>query len=140
MTSDPRAALDRLIAAFEAHLQASVVRRSDTDPAVESSYVELTDAFELYDEALYRSYGETTPFLLYDDVADEADDDDYVDDETGDDGEGSEEYDDEFIDDGLPEEFDDEDEDENDEDDADDEEDVDELAELFDDEDDASPA
>ena len=82
MTSDPRAALDRLVAALEAHLQAAARRTGEADPAVVSAYQTLADAFETYDEALYAAYDEVTPFVLYEDAddSDDADDDDEDDD------------------------------------------------------------
>jgi len=70
-TTDPRAALDRLIAALEAHLQAASRRHGEADPAVVAAYQTLADAFETYDEALYTSYDEVTPFVLYDDAEDD---------------------------------------------------------------------
>jgi len=78
MTTDPRAALDRLLAALEAHLQAASRRQGEADPAVVSAYQTLADAFETYDEALYTAYDEVTPFVLYDDAedADDLEDDD----------------------------------------------------------------
>lgn len=78
MTTDPRAALDRLTAALEAHLQAVARRSGEADPAVVSAYQTLADAFETYDEALYTAYDEVTPFVLYDDSedADDLDEDD----------------------------------------------------------------
>lgn len=93
MTTHPRAALDRLVAALEAHLSASEHRRGERDPAVEAAYRTLADAFETYDDALYDAHGEVTPFELYDDQeddredADEDDDSDDSDDEEEDDGE-----------------------------------------------------
>ncbi|GAB4066626.1 hypothetical protein GCM10028777_19990 [Angustibacter speluncae] len=78
MTTDPRAALDRLVDALQVHLAASAVRRGSSDPAVVAAYDTLADAFETYDEALFDAYGETTPFELYD----EDEDDDELDDET----------------------------------------------------------
>ena len=83
MTSDPRAALDRLVAALEAHLQAASRRHGEADPAVVAAYQTLADAFETYDEALYTAYDEVTPFVLYEDAEDE-DDDDAEDDEDDD--------------------------------------------------------
>jgi len=80
MTSDPRAALDRLVAALEAHLQAASRRTGEADPAVVSAYQTLADAFETYDEALYAAYDEVTPFVLYED-GEEDDGDDADDDE-----------------------------------------------------------
>lgn len=40
-----------------------------------SAYQVLADAFESYDEALYDSYDEVTPFVLYDDAEDAASED-----------------------------------------------------------------
>jgi hypothetical protein len=74
MSTDPRAALDRLVAALEAHLVAAQQRRGERDPAVEAAYRTLADAFETYDEALYDAYDEITPFVLYDEVEDERED------------------------------------------------------------------
>jgi len=79
MTSEPRAALDRLVASLEAHLAAASRRTGEADPAVVSAYQVLADAFEAYDEALYDAYDEVTPFVLYDDAADEEEDDDELD-------------------------------------------------------------
>lgn len=79
MTDDPRAALDRLVAALEAHFHAVSTRRGDDDPNVDDSYDVLADAFEVYDEALVRVHGETLPFYLADDETDDDDADDDVD-------------------------------------------------------------
>ena len=103
MTVDPRAALDRLVAALEAHYHAVSSRRGDDDPIVDDAYDVLADAFEVYDDALNAMYGETTPFDLADDDEDDddradddradRDDDDHVPDEAFDDG-----YDDDLTD------------------------------------------
>lgn len=85
MTTHPRAALDRLVAALEAHLTASENRRGERDPAVEASYRTLADAFETYDDSLYDAHGEVTPFELYDDQEDEREDTDDTDDDGVDD-------------------------------------------------------
>ena len=98
MTTDPRAALDRLVAALEAHLQAAGRRTGEADPAVVAAYQILADAFETYDEALYTAFDEVTPFVLYDD-SDESDEDDEDDDE----------LDEDDLDDGDDEEFEDDD-------------------------------
>src|SRR5688500_5549320 len=93
MTTEPRAALDRLIAALEAHLSAAAGRKGEADPAVVSAYQVLADAFESYDEALYDAFDEVTPFVLYDDAEDalsEDDDDDLEDDEDDDEEEEEE--------------------------------------------------
>ncbi|PZR52494.1 primosomal protein [Xylanimonas oleitrophica] len=76
MTADPRAALDRLIAALEAHYTAVSTRRSDEDPRVDDAYDVLADAFEVYDDALARVYGEVTPFVLEEEDDEDDDDDD----------------------------------------------------------------
>ncbi len=131
MTTDPRAALDRLTAALEAHLLAASRRQGEADPAVVSAYQTLADAFETYDEALYTAYDEVTPFVLYDDSedADELDEDEELDDFDDDDvidldDEDSEDDEDEDSE-------DDEDEDsEDDEDDEDDEDSDDEDSEV----------
>ena len=52
MTVDPRAALDRLIAALEAHYTAVAAPHGEDDPAVDDAYDILADAFEVYDDAL----------------------------------------------------------------------------------------
>ena len=76
MTVDPRAALDRFVAALEAHYHAVTARRGEDDPAVDDAYDVLADAFEVYDEALATVHGEATPFYLVDDEEDEVLDDD----------------------------------------------------------------
>ena len=74
MTVEPRAALDRLVAALEAHHHAVATRRSDDDPAVDDAYDVLADAYEVYEDSLATVFGEVTPFYLADEV-DEDDDD-----------------------------------------------------------------
>jgi hypothetical protein len=100
MTSDPRAALDRLVAALEAHLQAASRRTGEADPAVVSAYQTLADAFETYDEALYAAYDEVTPFVLYEDAedadSDDEDDDEDEDDDLDDDLDASDDLDDDL--------------------------------------------
>ena len=78
MSIDPRVALQSLISALEEHLAASVARRGDDDPAVEAAYLAIADAFEVYEEVLYDSYGEGTPLVIYED---DSDGDDELDDE-----------------------------------------------------------
>src|SRR5690554_6901292 len=85
MTVDPRAALDRLIAALDAHLDAVAARRGEDDPAVDQAYDVLADAFEVYDEALAVTYAEATPFYLGEDDDEDDDFDDEDDDERDDD-------------------------------------------------------
>ncbi|MBU4213159.1 MAG: primosomal protein, partial [Actinobacteria bacterium] len=85
MTVDPRAALDRFIAALEAHYNAVAARNGEDDPAVDDAYDVLADAFEVYDDALGTIHGEATPFYLAeeDDDEDEDDEDEDLDDEDG---------------------------------------------------------
>src|SRR3954447_20053921 len=76
MTVDPRAALDRLIAALEAHYTAVASPHGEDDPAVDDAYDILADAFEVYDDALGTVHGEATPFYLAEEDDDEDDEDD----------------------------------------------------------------
>ena len=87
MTVDPRAALDRLIAALEAHFNAVQARHGEDDPAVDDAYDVLADAFEVYDDALGTVYGEATPFYLGEEDDEESEDEepDEEDDESDDD-------------------------------------------------------
>jgi len=71
MIVEPRAALDRLIAALDQHFAAATSGRGEDDPAYISAYRTLIDAFETYDEALYEVHGIDTPFLVYDDDSDD---------------------------------------------------------------------
>lgn len=88
MTTAPRDALDRFVAALEAHLAAVGRRTGEADPAVIAAYQALADAFEIYDESLYTSFDEVTPFVLYDgeegDDEEEDDEDDLYEDEDDD--------------------------------------------------------
>ena len=81
MTVDPRAALDRLIAALEAHFNAVQSRHGDDDPAVDDAYDVLADAFEVYDDALGTVYGEATPFYLGEEDEESDDEDESDEDE-----------------------------------------------------------
>ena len=74
MTADPRAALDRLIAALEAHFDAVTHRRSEDDPRIDDTYDLLADAFEIYDGSLGATYNELLPFAI-----DDSDDEDDLD-------------------------------------------------------------
>lgn len=80
MTTSPRDALDRLVAALEAHYGAVTRRTGEADPAVIAAYQTLADAFEMYDNALYDKFDEVTPFELVDE-SDDLDDDDLDDDD-----------------------------------------------------------
>ena len=101
MTNDPRSALNRLIAAFEAHLDAAATG-DELSPAVVAAENALQDAFFTYDDSLFTAYGIELPFEAFDSDGDDDDDeDDYADaddDEYDDDDEDyddDEEYDDE---------------------------------------------
>lgn len=88
MNIDPRIALSALNSALEEHLSAAVNRRSDDDPAVETAFYAVGDAFEAYEDALFAATGEVTPLDLYDededDVDDVLDEDEDLDDEVDD--------------------------------------------------------
>lgn len=83
MSTDPRVALQSLVSAFEEHLVALSNRRSDQDPAVDSAYIAIADAFDAYEEALYERFDEVTPLTVFaddedDDISDSSEDfDDY---------------------------------------------------------------
>src|SRR5699024_4370048 len=79
MATDPRAALDRLFAAFEEHLDAVEALQDDEAPVVLATADSLAEAFENYDEALYEEYGVDTPLVVYDGDDDEDEDLEYDD-------------------------------------------------------------
>ena len=106
MTNDPRSALNRLIAAFEAHLDAAATG-DELSPAVVAAENALQDAFFTYDDALFTAHGIELPFDIVD--TDDSDDDD--------------EYDEDEDDDDYEDDDDDYDEDEDDDDYEDDDED-----------------
>ena len=87
MANDPRAALDRLIAAFEAHYDAVAAAQDSDAPAVVAAANTLMDAFDTYDDALFTGFGVDTPFDIYAEDDDEDDDDDLDYDEDDDDEE-----------------------------------------------------
>lgn len=86
MTNDPRSALNRLIAAFEAHLDAAATG-DELSPAVVATENALQDAFFTYDDALFTTYGIELPFDTVEDDSDMEDDDDDFDEDFDDDGE-----------------------------------------------------
>jgi len=71
MTVDPRAALDRFVAALEAHFDAVTTRGDEDDARVDDAYEVLADAFDVYAEALGRAFNEALPFDLTDEEEDE---------------------------------------------------------------------
>jgi hypothetical protein len=86
MTTDPRAALDALVAALERHLEAAAGRRGENDPVVVAAYRQVAESFEDYDDALLDAFDEVTPLEVF-----RGDEDDEDDDEE--DGEDDDEFD-----------------------------------------------
>lgn len=112
MATDPRAALNRLIAALEQHFEASSTG-DEFSPAVIAAEDRLADAFFTYDDALFTAFGIELPLDIVE--ADEDEDDDDFDEEDFEDDE-DEDYDvDDYEDD---EDIDEEEADEDDEDEA----------------------
>lgn len=74
MSTDPRMALEALVAAFSEHLVAAQNSRGEDDPAVEAAFFSIADAFEAYEDALYAATGEVTPLEVFEDEDDEDDD------------------------------------------------------------------
>lgn len=89
MSIDPRVALEAFVSALHEHLAAATGKRSDDDPALESAYFNIADAFDAYEDALYAATGEYTPL----DVLDDDDEDDDLDDDDSEDSEDDEEID-----------------------------------------------
>ena len=86
MSIDPRTELTRLLDALEAHLTAVVNRTGDHDSAVDEAYVDIANAFEAYEDALFEAYNEVTPLSVYgdedeDDLEEILDDEDDIDDD-----------------------------------------------------------
>ncbi len=90
MSIDPRVALEAFVSALHEHLAAATGKRSDDDPALESAYFNIADAFDAYEDALYAATGEYTPLDVLDDDDDEDDD---LDDDDSEDSEDDEEFD-----------------------------------------------
>ncbi|WP_411284991.1 hypothetical protein [Lapillicoccus sp.] len=96
MTADPRAALAILVSALERHLEVASSRRDPDDSHVISAAQDLADAFDDYDEALFRSTEVATPLAVYDgpfDDEDDEDDEDFDDDDDEDDEDDEDEDD-----------------------------------------------
>ena len=64
MATEPRFALQQLIASLERHFEAVSTRRGEDDPAVEQAYYQLEDAFLNYEEALSEKFEEYLPISL----------------------------------------------------------------------------
>lgn len=84
MSTDPREALNRLIAALEHHYDVAQNSEVIQEAALEGAEDLLRDAFFTYDDILFTSYGVEMPFEMLDD---DDDDDEYeeYEDEDGDD-------------------------------------------------------
>lgn len=94
MTNDPRSALNRLIAAFEAHLDAAATG-DELSPAVVAAENALQDAFFTYDDALFTAYGIELPFDIVDSDSEDGEDyEDEDDDDFDEDDDADGEYDD----------------------------------------------
>ena len=74
MATDPRAALNRLIAALEQHFEAASTG-DEFSPAVIAAEDRLADAFFTYDDALFTAFGIELPLDIVE--ADEDEDDDF---------------------------------------------------------------
>ena len=90
MATDPRAALNRLIAALEQHFEAASTG-DEFSPAVIAAEDRLADAFFTYDDALFTAFGIELPLDIVD--ADEDEDDDDFDEEDFEDDEDDEDED-----------------------------------------------
>lgn len=75
MAIDPRAALDRFLAALEEHHLAVSTTQDPDSPRVEAATTTLREAFVTYDDALYRAYEIDLPLEEIDDDYDDYDDD-----------------------------------------------------------------
>lgn len=89
MSTDPRAALDRFIAALEAHFEIASSVQDAEAVAVEDAAAAVEDAFFTYDDALYTTYQVEVPLEAYgdddeDDLEDEELEDFDLDDEDDD--------------------------------------------------------
>lgn len=80
MGTNPQDALNRLIAAFEAHAQAARAAEMSDSTIVEAAEARLRDAFFTYDDVLFNNYGVDLPFDMIEDD-DDFEDEDYDDDD-----------------------------------------------------------
>ena len=97
MATDPRAVLNRLIAALEQHFEAASTG-DEFSPAVIAAEDRLADAFFTYDDALFTAFGIELPLDIVEAEDDEDEDydvDDYEDDEDIDEEEADEDDEDE---------------------------------------------
>ena len=80
MSIDPRAALDRFIAALEAHFELASSAQDPESVAIEDAAATVEDAFFTYDDALYTAYQVEVPLEAYGDDDDDDDEDDDLED------------------------------------------------------------
>ncbi|HSK27602.1 MAG TPA: hypothetical protein VK894_11900 [Jiangellales bacterium] len=59
---DPRTALDVLVAALRTHLEACESSAGEGDPRVQAAYTALRSAADRYDDVLFETYEEVTPW------------------------------------------------------------------------------
>ncbi len=122
MATNPRAALDRLIGAFEDFHQAATTADDPEAPAVLEAADKLADAYTIYDDVIFTNFDVETPL----DVFDNDSDDFYDDDDSGDYLYDTDDYDDlDDDDDDSDVDYDDDEDDEDDYPGLDDEEDED---------------
>lgn len=69
--NNPQTQLERLTQALTQHLHAITHRTNEHDPAIDTAYVEIANAFEAYEDALFEQYNEVTPLSIYGDTDDE---------------------------------------------------------------------
>lgn len=67
MATDPRDALNRLVAAFEHHFDVAQAGGLSDSRSLEDAEERLRDAFFTYDDELFTQYGIELPFDLVDD-------------------------------------------------------------------------
>ncbi len=62
MSTDVRAAAERLKSAIDRHLEACIDKGGEEDPAVQAAYDALREAAESYDDVLFDGFDEVTPW------------------------------------------------------------------------------
>src|SRR5687767_11745117 len=62
MSTDVRAAAERLKSAIDRHLEACIDKGGEEDPKVQAAYDALREAAESYDDLLFDSFDEVTPW------------------------------------------------------------------------------
>jgi hypothetical protein len=62
MSTDVRAAAERLKSAIDRHLEACIDKGGEEDPTIQAAYDALREAAESYDDLLFDSFDEVTPW------------------------------------------------------------------------------